>query len=85
MYCSKYCIYKYDLFYSLLRRGSMFIFSSQQLSILLGRRLGQQGDLLDLGAGDGLITQSMANFFSRTYVTETSRTMRWALVKRGFT
>ncbi|XP_054287695.1 protein-L-histidine N-pros-methyltransferase-like [Macrosteles quadrilineatus] len=62
----------------------MFVFSKPQIRQLLGRSLAEDGDLLDLGAGDGLITQNLAGFFSRVYVTEVSRPMRWALKKRGF-
>uniref|UniRef100_A0A1B6M475 Methyltransferase-like protein 9 n=1 Tax=Graphocephala atropunctata TaxID=36148 RepID=A0A1B6M475_9HEMI len=68
----------------LLGRGSMFVFSKPHIRQLLGRSLAEEGDLLDLGAGDGLITQNLANFFSKIYVTEVSRPMRWALKKRGF-
>ncbi|XP_054287694.1 protein-L-histidine N-pros-methyltransferase-like [Macrosteles quadrilineatus] len=40
----------------LLGRGSMFVFSKPQIRQLLGRSLAEDGDLLDLGAGDDLIT-----------------------------
>lgn len=67
----------------LLGRGSMFVVSSQQFGSLL-RRSGGGGSLLDLGAGDGNVTQVMAEFYSKVYVTEVASTMRWKLARKGF-
>ncbi|KAK3085757.1 hypothetical protein FSP39_008239 [Pinctada imbricata] len=67
----------------LLSRGSMFIFSDDQIRMLLGVEDGWKGDnLLDLGAGDGMVTQKMAKYFRRTYATEMSPTMVWRLQRK---
>jgi len=73
----------------LLGRGSMFVFSRSQLNLLLGlesvARTSWKGEyLLDLGAGDGEVTQVMAERFEHTHVTEISTTMKWTLEKKGF-
>lgn len=72
----------------LLQRGSMFVFSVQQFSQLIdfentfgGSKL---KNLLDLGAGDGLVTAKMAPFFENVYATEMSYTMQWRLGQKGF-
>lgn len=62
----------------------MFVFSTQQVSVLLNRTLGQEGTLIDLGAGDGKVTQILANYYSKVYVTEVATTMKWLLKKNGF-
>lgn len=70
----------------LLGRGSMFVFSQQQFVSLMGD-VGPSlwgGVLLDLGAGDGRTTQTMAPLFRDVYATEVSSPMRWLLLKRGF-
>lgn len=68
-----------------LGRGSMFVLSKSQFAALSGRRPGQEGELADLGAGDGSITAILQNFFSsRVTVTEVSKAMRPQLIKRGF-
>ncbi|TPP67205.1 Methyltransferase like 9 [Fasciola gigantica] len=70
----------------LLRRGSMFVVSSKQIASLLSIEAGFQYDsLLDLGAGDGMVTRHMAVFFRHVYATELSRPMRWRLQEHGFT
>ncbi|CAL8077966.1 unnamed protein product [Calicophoron daubneyi] len=70
----------------LLRRGSMFVFSSAQFQKLLDIEVDNALEtLLDLGAGDGMVTVKMAPFFHRVFVTEVSVTMNWRLKERGFT
>lgn len=79
----------------LLNRGSMFLFSREQFEILrggascplmgCGMSAPRKGVLLDLGAGDGAITEIMAPDFDQVHVTELSSTMRWRLASRGFT
>ncbi|TGZ59261.1 hypothetical protein CRM22_009176 [Opisthorchis felineus] len=70
----------------LLRRGSMFVYSSQQFGTLLEIKTGDRlHSLLDLGAGDGMVTAKMAPYFEQVYVTELSHTMQWRLSERGFT
>ncbi|KER19882.1 hypothetical protein T265_11446 [Opisthorchis viverrini] len=70
----------------LLRRGSMFVYSSQQFGALLELTIEDRlHSLLDLGAGDGMVTAKMAPYFEQVYVTELSHTMQWRLSERGFT
>ena len=40
--------------------------------------------LMDLGAGDGKVTEIMAKYFGKTFVTEISPVMRKILTKKGF-
>ena len=40
--------------------------------------------LLDLGAGDGKVTEIMAKYFGKTFTTEISPIMRKILTKKGF-
>lgn len=63
-------IYTHSCAYSFLKRGSMFILSEDQFGGLLRaggfqtrqkRRQGQQLDVLDIGAGDGEVTQRLIN------------------------
>ncbi|CAH8468276.1 unnamed protein product [Dicrocoelium dendriticum] len=69
----------------LLRRGSMFVYSSRQFASLLDLTDGTKLEmLLDLGAGDGMVTAKMAPFFECVYVTELSRPMQWLLQERNF-
>ena len=72
----------------LLDRGSMFVFSSQQFRTLYPdadqQTDGTESCLLDLGAGDGKVTQVMAPFFGQTYVTEVSPIMRRILSRKNF-
>lgn len=57
------------LFLSLLQRGSMFVFSMQQFSMLIDFEQNYDGNkldsLLDLGAGDGAVTAKMTPFFNK--------------------
>jgi hypothetical protein len=77
-----------------LRRGSMFVFSEEQLKFLLEKanvlkppiaadfKLG--ATMIDLGAGDGAPTYKMSKFFDEVHVTETSWAMRNILDNKGF-
>uniref|UniRef100_A0A0B6ZGU8 Methyltransferase-like protein 9 n=1 Tax=Arion vulgaris TaxID=1028688 RepID=A0A0B6ZGU8_9EUPU len=68
-----------------LNRGSMFIFSKNQIEHLLGFTPYHKEDtLLDLGAGDGLVTKQMAGYFHKTYTTEMSGVMVRRLTGLGF-
>jgi 16S rRNA A1518/A1519 N6-dimethyltransferase RsmA/KsgA/DIM1 with predicted DNA glycosylase/AP lyase activity len=69
------------LCHSLLGRGSMFVFSSEQFLKLVPK---PSGRLLDLGAGDGRVTEIMAPHFTEVMVTEVSPTMRRQLTLKGF-
>jgi len=72
----------------LLGRGSMFVFSRNQFTTLYeevdSRTSKENSCLLDLGAGDGRVTEVMAPFFKTTYVTEVSPVMRKILSKKGY-
>ncbi|XP_077482244.1 protein-L-histidine N-pros-methyltransferase isoform X2 [Stigmatopora argus] len=68
-----------------LGRGSMFVFSVEQFQKLL--KVGpdwKAGKLLDLGAGDGAVTEIMRGHFSEIYATEVSSPMKWHLQRRNF-
>lgn len=40
--------------------------------------------MLDLGAGDGVVTSVIAKLFKEVYATEVSQPMRWILAEKGF-
>ncbi|XP_070574202.1 protein-L-histidine N-pros-methyltransferase-like isoform X2 [Ptychodera flava] len=68
-----------------LGRGSMFVFSSQQFQDLMQIQDGwKAGKLLDLGAGDGMVTKFMEPYFEEIFATEMSPPMRWRLENRGY-
>lgn len=68
----------------------MLVFSSVQLENLLGDFSAQRddwlanGNLLDLGAGDGKVTEVIARYFRNTYVTEVSGVMRNILTAKKY-
>ncbi|XP_052061185.1 protein-L-histidine N-pros-methyltransferase-like [Mytilus californianus] len=69
----------------LLKRGSMFVFSEDQLRQMLHIAPDWKGNgLLDLGAGDGMVTDIMAKFYNVVDTTEMSPTMVWRLKEKGF-
>jgi len=69
----------------LLNRGSMFVFSKSQFEKLLRFSSYHKAEnLLDLGAGDGKVTQKMSPYFNTTYVTEMSQTMVRRLQSQGY-
>lgn len=68
-----------------LGRGSMFVFSTEQFQRLL--RIGPEWRterLLDLGAGDGGVTEVMGLHFREVYATEVSLPMKWHLQRRNY-
>lgn len=71
-----------------LNRGSMFVFSNDQLAQLyddLPRvNASDNSLLLDLGAGDGKVTEVMAKHFKQVHVTEISPVMRRILAKKSY-
>ncbi|XP_060717798.1 methyltransferase-like protein 9 isoform X1 [Tachysurus vachellii] len=68
-----------------LGRGSMFVFSQEQFRQLLQIRPDWIGEkLLDLGAGDGGVTEVMGPLFKEVYATEVSLTMRWQLQRKNY-
>lgn len=69
----------------LLKRGSMFVLSKSQFQKLLNiEPTWKAKSLLDLGAGDGKVTQIMADHFEEVYVTEASTPMKWRLQELGY-
>ncbi|KAM4524741.1 protein-L-histidine N-pros-methyltransferase isoform 2-T2 [Odontesthes bonariensis] len=68
-----------------LGRGSMFVFSAEQFQTLL--RIGpdwRAERLLDLGAGDGGVTEVMGVHFRQVYATEISAPMQWHLQRKNY-
>lgn len=81
------------LFYSLtdangiLGRGQMFVLSQAQVQRLLHRDHplgGGGGSLLDIGAGDGNVTASLASLVTQVTTTEASAPMVATLNARGY-
>lgn len=66
----------------------MFVYSTEQFSQLIDFHNSFGGvklkNLLDLGAGDGVVTAKMAPFFENIHATEMSYTMQWRLQQKGF-
>ncbi|KAK1943502.1 Methyltransferase-like protein 9 [Phytophthora citrophthora] len=77
------------LFYSLtdangiLGRGQMFVLSKAQVQQLLHREQ-SGGSLLDIGAGDGNVTASLASLVDQVTTTEASAPMVAHLNSRGY-
>ncbi|XP_036937493.1 methyltransferase-like protein 9 isoform X2 [Acanthopagrus latus] len=68
-----------------LGRGSMFVFSAEQFQRLL--RIGPEwraDRLLDLGAGDGGVTEVMRAHFREVHATEVSLPMKWHLQRKNY-
>lgn len=63
----------------------MFVLSFSQF-LKLSRRESDtlEESLLDLGAGDGGVTDRLAKAYKRVYVTEVSSTMQNLLRSKGF-
>lgn len=71
----------------MLGRGRMFVYSTAQFRTLLGLDDDHQsrlGSLLDIGAGDGSVTERMAGLFEKVYATEMSSIMQWRLSNYGY-
>uniref|UniRef100_A0A3Q2ZLP9 Methyltransferase 9, His-X-His N1-histidine n=1 Tax=Kryptolebias marmoratus TaxID=37003 RepID=A0A3Q2ZLP9_KRYMA len=69
-----------------LGRGAMFVFSTNQFQQLLRIEPDWRAErLLDLGAGDGGVTEVMGVHFRQVYATEVSVPMRWHLQRRNYT
>lgn len=69
--------------YGLLSMYGMHLLTKQHVSALLPG-VSEGLSLLDVGAGNGAITQVLAPSFERVQVTETSRVLRRRLAERGF-
>lgn len=69
----------------LLRRGSMFVFSTDQIRQLLNITYFASGStLIDLGAGDGATTEKYTPLVRHVYTTEKSGPMIRILARKGF-
>eukprot|EP00050_Salpingoeca_kvevrii_P022351 m.124979 g.124979 ORF g.124979 m.124979 type:complete len:501 (-) comp9684_c0_seq2:19-1521(-) len=74
----------------LLKRGRMFVLSQEQFRTHLDfpdppRPLSfKRQRLMDIGAGDGGVTELLAPMFEEVHVTETNTVMRYRLRQRGF-
>ena len=65
----------------------MFVFSQDQLRTLLPASLpNMQPSILDIGSGDGHVTDKIKKLFDAAtiHVTETSRVMQRVLRQRGY-
>ena len=63
----------------------MFVFSAAQLQQILRIEPEWRAQrLLDLGAGDGGVTEVMGAHFNEVYTTEVSPPMRWHLQRRNY-
>jgi hypothetical protein len=72
----------------LIGRGRMFVYSTNQFKTLLDLESQNESPfttLLDIGAGDGSVTERMSSLFKNVYVTELSPTMQWRLSTYGYT
>jgi len=71
-----------------LGRGSMFVFSSEQFARIYDDlpaiKAKENTSFLDLGAGDGKVTEVIAQFFTETHATEISPVMRRLLAKKNY-
>ncbi|KAI7796872.1 putative methyltransferase-like protein 9 [Triplophysa rosa] len=68
-----------------LARGSMFVFSKEQFQRLLQISPEWKGErMLDLGAGDGGVTEVMGAYFNEVYATEVSVPMKWHLQRKQY-
>lgn len=68
--------------YGLLDMYGMHLLSDKQARELLTRHA--TGTLLDVGAGNGAVTQVLSPLFSEVHTTEASRVLRRRLRQRGF-
>ena len=69
-----------------LRRGSMFVLSTEQFNLLrekAGLQSNVEESLIDLGAGDGKPTDYLRPFYKDIYATEASWAMRDILKEKG--
>jgi 2-polyprenyl-3-methyl-5-hydroxy-6-metoxy-1,4-benzoquinol methylase len=85
--CKRNVLIAYLLANGLIGRGRMFVYSTAQFKTLLDIDSNQQSQLtslLDIGAGDGSITQRMADLFKNIYATEMSSIMQWRLSNYGY-
>uniref|UniRef100_A0A0N4Z1L9 Methyltransferase-like protein 9 n=1 Tax=Parastrongyloides trichosuri TaxID=131310 RepID=A0A0N4Z1L9_PARTI len=71
----------------ILDRGRMHVFSTGQLYDFLQLPNdwdSSQKTVLDLGAGDGMVTKKLSVYYNNVYATEMSNVMRWRLKQKGF-
>eukprot|EP01127_Copromyxa_protea_P001956 TRINITY_DN11858_c0_g1_i1.p1 TRINITY_DN11858_c0_g1~~TRINITY_DN11858_c0_g1_i1.p1 ORF type:complete len:302 (+),score=68.19 TRINITY_DN11858_c0_g1_i1:2-907(+) len=65
--------------------GKMHVLSSEHFSSIVTPHLKNFDRVLDIGAGDGSVTQKMAPYFSEVFTTEVSGSMVTSLQSKGFT
>lgn len=64
----------------------MFVYSDEQFNKLMEVDSSWRAEsLLDLGAGDGKVTEQMATHFSHVYTTEVATQMQRLLTRKGYT
>jgi len=68
----------------LLGTHPLFLLATEQWEQLLQRTSQAQGSLLDIGAGNGDVTSTLAPLFSEVRTTEQSKAMVRRLRRRGF-
>lgn len=64
--------------------GQMFVLSQAQIQRLLHRDNSVKGSLLDIGAGDGNVTKSLASLVDKVTTTEVSAPMAKSLNAKGY-
>lgn len=63
----------------------MFVFSELQFLGLIGQNNTWKSEtFIDLGAGDGKVTEKITKYFNEIYATEQSPTMQWRLKEKGY-
>jgi len=68
-----------------LNRGAMFVFSEAQFHTFINVTHDWNAEsFLDLGAGDGKVTERILYHFKHKFATEQSPTMQWRLQEKGF-
>uniref|UniRef100_A0A0K0F504 Methyltransferase-like protein 9 (inferred by orthology to a human protein) n=1 Tax=Strongyloides venezuelensis TaxID=75913 RepID=A0A0K0F504_STRVS len=71
----------------ILNRGHMHIFSTSQLRNFMDLPPDWNSldkTILDLGAGDGVVTEKLSHFYKNVYTTELSPIMQLRLKQKGF-
>ena len=72
---------------SLLEKGRMFVFSTGHLASLLPPSLPPASLALDIGSGDGHVTDKLREYLgprATVHVTEASSVMRRVLKRKGY-
>ncbi|KAH3771349.1 hypothetical protein DPMN_172664 [Dreissena polymorpha] len=76
---------EYTSIYGWLGSGHMFVLSRAQFMTLLNIKDNWMGQsMIDLGAGDGTVTEKMSPFFRQVFATDASGPMVTRLKSKGF-